>query len=89
MALLMDFHDDLKLPPEATDQIGVRRAELYRNARGQVYGSTLPVIFYLTSLPDHAVEITCAPVPAPGSLSLDCHRVPMRRSQQAQPGRRP
>lgn len=45
----MDFHDDLKLPPEAlaqitedtraghSDQFGVRQVELYHNADGQVY----------------------------------------------------
>jgi hypothetical protein len=45
----MDFHDDLKLPPEAiadigegakagvTDQFGVRQVELYHNADGKVY----------------------------------------------------
>ena len=49
MALFMDFHEDLKLPPEAiaqiaedtrnekADQFGVRQVELYHNARGQVY----------------------------------------------------
>jgi hypothetical protein len=29
--------------------------------------ATLSVIFYLARLPDPAVEIICAPVPAPGS----------------------
>jgi hypothetical protein len=45
----MDYHDDLKLPREAIDQIaretregtadefGVRQIELYHNAGGQVY----------------------------------------------------
>ena len=45
----MDFHDDLKLPPEAIEQIaqgavdgtadefGVRQIELYHNADGKVY----------------------------------------------------
>jgi hypothetical protein len=45
----MDFHVDLKLPPEAiaeigegakagaTDQFGVRQVELYHNADGKVY----------------------------------------------------
>jgi hypothetical protein len=45
----MDFHHDLKLPPEAvaqiaddtkagrSDQFGVRQVELYHNADGQVY----------------------------------------------------
>jgi Protein of unknown function (DUF4242) len=45
----MDFHDDLKLPREAIDQIaqgtrdgatdefGVRQIELYRSAEGKVY----------------------------------------------------
>jgi hypothetical protein len=45
----MDFHEDLKLPPEAIEQIaedtrnekadefGVRQIELYHNAEGQVY----------------------------------------------------
>jgi hypothetical protein len=45
----MDFHDDLKLPPEAveqiaqgakqgaTDEFGVRQVELYHNPDGKVY----------------------------------------------------
>jgi Protein of unknown function (DUF4242) len=45
----MDFHEDLKLPPEAiaqiaddtrgekADQFGVRQIELYHNGEGQVY----------------------------------------------------
>jgi hypothetical protein len=45
----MDFHDDLKLPSEAiqqitqetkdhkTDEFGVRQVELFHNADGQVY----------------------------------------------------
>jgi len=45
----MDFHDDLKLPADAieqiaqesregtTDQFGVHQAELYHNADGKVY----------------------------------------------------
>jgi hypothetical protein len=45
----MDFHDDLKLPPEAieqiaqesregvADQFGVHQAELYHNGDGKVY----------------------------------------------------
>jgi hypothetical protein len=49
MARFMDFHEDLKLPPEAieqiaedtrnekADQFGVRQIELYHNAEGQVY----------------------------------------------------
>ena len=49
MAKFMDYHDDLKLPPEAvrsiaagakageTDQFGVRQIELYHNADGKVY----------------------------------------------------
>lgn len=49
MPLYMDFHDDLKLPQEAIDQIteearahksdhfGVRQAELFHNADGKVY----------------------------------------------------
>lgn len=49
MARFMDFHEDLKLPPEAiaqiaedardekADQFGVRQIELYHNAQGQVY----------------------------------------------------
>jgi Protein of unknown function (DUF4242) len=49
MARFMDFHEDLKLPPEAieqiaedtrnekADQFGVRQIELYHNADGQVY----------------------------------------------------
>jgi Protein of unknown function (DUF4242) len=49
MALFMDFHDDLKLPAEGiaqiaddtragrADRFGVRQAELYHNAEGQVY----------------------------------------------------
>ena len=49
MPLFMDFHDNLKLPAEAIDQItddahhqradefGVRQVELYHNADGQVY----------------------------------------------------
>ena len=32
---------------------------------------TTTVIVYLADLPGHAVEIICAPVPAPGSFSLD------------------
>jgi hypothetical protein len=32
---------------------------------------TTSIIFYLADLPDHAVEIICAPVPASGSFSLD------------------
>jgi hypothetical protein len=46
MALFMDFHEDLKLPPEAiaqiaddtrnarADQFGVRQVELYHNPDG-------------------------------------------------------
>jgi hypothetical protein len=49
MPRFMDFHDDLKLPQEAIDQIaqgtregftdefGVRQIELYHNADGKVY----------------------------------------------------
>ena len=49
MARFMDFHDDLKLPPEAVEQIaqgtkagvadefGVKQIELYHNADGKVY----------------------------------------------------
>ena len=49
MPRFMDFHDDLKLPPEAieqiaqgtregaTDEFGVRQIELYHNADGKVY----------------------------------------------------
>ena len=49
MPQFMDFHDDLKLPKEAIDQIaqatkdsdvdefGVRQVELYHNADGKVY----------------------------------------------------
>jgi hypothetical protein len=49
MPLYMDYHDDLKLPAEAiqqiaqgtqdgaTDQFGVRQVELYHNADGNVY----------------------------------------------------
>ena len=49
MPRFMDFHDDLKLPPEAieqiaddarndkTDMFGVRQVELYHNPAGQVY----------------------------------------------------
>lgn len=49
MARFMDFHEDLKLPQEAIDQIaqetrdgatdefGVRQIELYHNADGKVY----------------------------------------------------
>lgn len=49
MPRFMDFHDDLKLPPEAIEQIaqgtreeatdafGVRQVELYHNADGKVY----------------------------------------------------
>jgi hypothetical protein len=49
MPRFMDFHDDLKLPPEAIDQIaddtrngkadqfGVRQIELYYNGDGKVY----------------------------------------------------
>ncbi len=49
MPRFMDFHEDLKLPAEAieqiaqgtrdgaTDQFGVRQVELYHNADGKVY----------------------------------------------------
>ena len=49
MPLFMDYHDDLKLPAEAiqqiaqetrdgaADQLGVRQVELYHNADGKVY----------------------------------------------------
>ncbi|MCW2785903.1 MAG: Histidine kinase [Marmoricola sp.] len=49
MPTFMDFHDDLKLPAEAIDQIGqgtrdgavdefgVRQVELFHNADGKVY----------------------------------------------------
>src|ERR1700733_1538366 len=49
MPRFMDFHEDLKLPPEAIEQIaqgtrdgaadefGVRQIELYHNADGKVY----------------------------------------------------
>jgi Nickel responsive protein SCO4226-like len=49
MPRFMDFHDDLKLPPEAIEQIaegtragetdafGVRQVELYHNPDGKVY----------------------------------------------------
>ena len=49
MPRFMDFHDDLKLPQDAIDQIaadtkaskadqfGVRQIELYHNAEGKVY----------------------------------------------------
>jgi len=49
MPTFMDFHDELKLPQEAIDQItedtkakkqdqfGVRQVELYHNAEGKVY----------------------------------------------------
>jgi Protein of unknown function (DUF4242) len=49
MPQFMDFHDDLKLPPEAieqiaegtragaTDEFGVRQVDLYHNADGKVY----------------------------------------------------
>jgi hypothetical protein len=49
MPKFMDFHDDLKLPPEAVEQIaqgtrdgtadqfGVRQLELYHNPDGKVY----------------------------------------------------
>ncbi len=49
MPRFMDFHDDLKLPQDAIDQIaqgtrdgvsdefGVRQIELYHNADGKVY----------------------------------------------------
>ena len=49
MPRFMDFHEDLKLPPEAIEQIaddtrneqadhfGVRQVELFHNADGQVY----------------------------------------------------
>jgi hypothetical protein len=49
MPQFMDFHDNLKLPPEAIEQIaadtrnakpdqfGVRQIELYHNADGKVY----------------------------------------------------
>lgn len=49
MPIFMDFHDDLKLPAEAVqqitqetkdakyDQFGVRQLELYHNTEGKVY----------------------------------------------------
>ena len=49
MPQFMDFHDDLKLPPEAvaqiaqgakdkvSDEFGVRQVELFHNADGKVY----------------------------------------------------
>ena len=49
MPTYMDYHDDLKLPPDAieaikngalnreTDEFGVRQIELYHNAEGKVY----------------------------------------------------
>jgi Protein of unknown function (DUF4242) len=49
MPTYMDYHDDLKLPPEAikeigqgardnaTDEFGVRQIELYHNPEGKVY----------------------------------------------------
>jgi Protein of unknown function (DUF4242) len=49
MPVFMDYHDDLKLPPEAveqiaqgardgaTDEFGVRQIELYHNSDGKVY----------------------------------------------------
>jgi hypothetical protein len=49
MPLFMDYHDDLKLPADAiqqiaqetrdgaADQFGVRQVELYHNADGKVY----------------------------------------------------
>jgi Protein of unknown function (DUF4242) len=49
MARFMDYHDDLKLPPEAIEQIaqatrdgatdafGVRQVELFHNPDGKVY----------------------------------------------------
>jgi Protein of unknown function (DUF4242) len=49
MPMFMDFHDDLKLPQDAIDQIaegtrrgetdefGVRQIELYHNEDGKVY----------------------------------------------------
>jgi hypothetical protein len=49
MPRFMDFHDDLKLPPEAieqitrdtkegqSDQFGVRQVELFHNPDGKVY----------------------------------------------------
>jgi hypothetical protein len=49
MTLFMDFHDDLKLPHQAiedigrgaregeTDEFGVRQVELYHNPEGKVY----------------------------------------------------
>ena len=49
MPTFMDYHDNLKLPPEAiaqitedtrqerADQFGVRQVELYHNPEGQVY----------------------------------------------------
>jgi Nickel responsive protein SCO4226-like len=49
MPRFMDYHDDLKLPPEAiaqigqgardgvSDEFGVRQIELYHNADGKVY----------------------------------------------------
>jgi hypothetical protein len=39
--------------------------------RTEKTAGTSPIVFYLADLPDHAVEIICAPVPAPDSFSLD------------------
>jgi hypothetical protein len=47
---------------------------------------TLSVIFYLAGLSDHAIDIICAPVPAPGSLSLDLSPRPVAL-QPASPAR--
>jgi hypothetical protein len=42
-----------------------------RPLRIEKTAGTTSVIVYLADLPDHAVGIICAPVPAPGSFSLD------------------
>ncbi len=63
MPRFMDFHEDLKLPQEAIDQIaqgtregaadefGVRQLELYHNADGQGLSRGEAVSFAIACLP--------------------------------------
>lgn len=80
MALFMDFHDDLKLPADAidqmteetragaTDEFGVRQRELYYSTDGKVY--------CLLEGPDeaairkhhHALDVPCGEVHQVASL---------------------
>jgi hypothetical protein len=78
MPRFMDYHDDLKLPPEAIEQIaqgvgvadefGVRQIELYHNADGKVY--CLLEGPDEQSIRDHhaALNVPCGDVHEVGSL---------------------